>query len=57
MGAARLAMAGASGVSPQYVMTQPIIERSFEPQPDLVAAYEVTYERYTETYSALKEIP
>ncbi len=56
MGAARLAMAGVSALSPESVMTQPKVERSFEPHPELVAAYEVAYQRYTESYSALKEI-
>ncbi|MGI9316781.1 MAG: xylulokinase [bacterium] len=56
MGAARLAMAGVSGQPPSSVMTQPKIQRSYEPQPNLVAAYEAAYIRYTESYSVLKEI-
>lgn len=56
MGAARLAMVGVSGLSEESVMTQPEIERCFEPQPGLVAAYEAAYQRYTESYSVIKEI-
>jgi xylulokinase len=56
MGAARLAITGVSGRPPSSVMTQPGIQRTYEPQPNLVAAYEAAYQRYTETCSALKEI-
>ena len=56
MGAARLAMAGVTGVSPLTVMTQPAVERTFAPQPDLVNDYETAYQRYTQSYTALKEI-
>ena len=56
MGAARLAMVGVSGASPSSVMTQPEIQRTFEPNPNLVAAYEAAYQKYTRIYSALKEI-
>jgi xylulokinase len=56
MGAARLAIAGVTGRSPSSVMTQPGIQRTYEPQPNLVAAYEAAYQRYIETCSALKEI-
>ena len=55
-GAASLAMVGVSGQPPSRVMVSPQIQRSFVPQPDLVAAYESAYKRYTETYSALKDI-
>ena len=56
MGAARLAMIGATGLPPSNFITQPTILRSYEPQPNLVAAYEAAYQRYTKSYSALKEI-
>lgn len=56
MGAARLAIVGVSGASPSSVMTQPEIQRTFEPNPNLVAAYEAAYQKYTRIYSALKEI-
>jgi xylulokinase len=56
MGAARLAIAGVSGQPPSSVMTQPGIQRTYEPQPKSIAAYEAAYQRYTQTYSVLKEI-
>jgi xylulokinase len=56
LGAARLANVGVSGQSPSSVMTQPGIQRTYEPQLNLVAAYEAAYQRYTQTYSVLKEI-
>ncbi len=56
MGAARLAMVGVSDASLSDVMTQPEIQRSYEPIPHLVAAYEVAYQQYTKSYAALKEL-
>ncbi len=56
MGAARLAIVGVSGQTPSSVITQPGIQRTFEPQSNLIAAYEAAYQRYTQTYSVLKEI-
>jgi xylulokinase len=56
LGAARLAMVGVGGASPANVMTQPEVQRTFEPDSNLVAAYETAYQKYTQTYTALKEI-
>jgi xylulokinase len=56
MGAARLAIAGVSGEPVSRVMTQPAIQQSYTPQPNLVADYEAAYQRYTESYSVLKDI-
>ena len=56
MGAARLAMIGESGRSPESVIIQPKIQRSCDPQPDLVDAYEAAYQKYTKIYSTLKDI-
>jgi xylulokinase len=56
MGAARLAMVGVSAASPSDVMTRPEIQRSYEPVPHFVAAYEAAYQKYTKSYAALKEL-
>jgi len=54
--AARLAMIGVEGQSPQSVMLPPPIERTFEPRTNLRDAYEAYYRRFTKSYSALKEV-
>ncbi len=56
MGAARLAMTGVEGQSPESVMLPPPIECTFEPRMNLRDAYEASYLRYTKSYSALKEV-
>jgi xylulokinase len=56
MGAARLAMVGVSGASPSDVMTRPEVERAYEPDRDLVAAYEAAYRKFIQSYAVLKEI-
>jgi len=56
MGAARLAMVGVSGASLSSVMTQPEIQRSYEPTPHLVAAYDAAYQKHIKCYAALKEL-
>jgi len=56
MGAARLAMVGVSAALPLDVMTQPEIQRTVEPTPHLVAAYEEAYQKFTKSYAALKEL-
>jgi len=56
MGAARLAMVGVGGLNPADCIIQPKIQRSFEPQPTLVADYQTAYQKYTQTYTVLKEI-
>jgi xylulokinase len=56
MGAARLAMVGTSGAPLSSVMVEPEIQRTYEPKPDLVSAYEAAYQKFTKSYLALKEI-
>ncbi len=56
MGAARLAMIGVSNIDLASVMVQPEIQQVYEPNPDLVSDYETAYQKYTKSYSALKEI-
>ncbi|USG61044.1 xylulokinase [Sneathiella marina] len=56
LGAARLAMLGIGGRPSAEVMVPPIIERSFEPDPNYNAAYDTAYYKYTKSYIALKEL-
>ena len=56
MGAARLAMVGVSGKAAEAVIVQPNIKRTYEPQANLVDYYETAYQRYSKSYSLLKEI-
>lgn len=52
IGAARLAVCAADGVSPDTVMMSPEIDTIIEPQEKLLDAYESEYERYRQYYSA-----
>lgn len=54
MGAARLAICGATGADPDTVMTQPAIARRISPNPDYVTAYEQAYQAYRAVYPAIK---
>ncbi|MGR3502020.1 xylulokinase [Pseudaestuariivita sp.] len=57
MGAARLAICGATGADPGTVMTKPEIARTFEPNPAQLGAYEAAYQRFKATYPALTALP
>jgi len=56
LGAARLAMVGVSGASLAKVMTQPAIQKTFEPNPQLMPLYDEAYQKYMKSYWALKEL-
>jgi xylulokinase len=56
LGAARLAMVGAGGQTPDSVMTPPAITRTIESNSSLRDAYQVAYEKYAASYAALKEL-
>ncbi|WP_288900379.1 xylulokinase [uncultured Sneathiella sp.] len=56
LGAARLAIVGLSGASLPEVMTPPTIQKTYEPDPRLVPLYDETYQKYTKSYQALKEL-
>ncbi len=56
LGAARLAMVGATGAAVTDIMTPPPITRSVQPKPDLVSHYEDAYRAFKETYPAIKAI-
>ena len=56
MGAARLAICGASGAAPEEVMTQPAISLRINPNPDLTQAYAEAYQAYRAVYPAIKAL-
>ena len=56
LGAARLAICGKTGQTPQQVMRSPDIERTVEPDNALQYAYEEGYEQYSQSYNHLKEL-
>ena len=57
LGAARLAIVGATGAQPDAVMTPPKIARTIYPRKDLIADYSAAYDRYRSTYPVLKALP
>lgn len=56
LGAARLAMVGATGAEPDQVMTAPQIADTLHPRSALTDAYETAYQRFRATYPALKAL-
>jgi len=56
LGAARLAIVGKTGRTPQTVMTPPKVAKTILPRSELTAKYQLAYERYKMTYPALKAI-
>ncbi len=56
MGAARLALCGATGVSPHSIMTPPQIDRTIEPDLSLKPAFDAAYANYTSLYPTLKRL-
>ncbi|MEM6374345.1 MAG: xylulokinase [Pseudomonadota bacterium] len=57
LGAARLAMCGATGAAPTEVMTKPPIADVIDPQADLMAAYDDAYRAFAAAYPTLKAMP
>ncbi|XXK31322.1 xylulokinase [Rhodobacteraceae bacterium nBUS_24] len=57
LGAARLAIVGATGAQPDAVITPPKIARTIHPRTDLSADYSAAYDRYRSTYPVLKALP
>lgn len=57
LGAARLAIVGATGAQPDAVITPPKIARTIYPRTDLSADYSAAYDRYRSTYPVLKALP
>lgn len=54
-GAARLGMM-AAGQGGEELASAPVIAREFEPEHNLTGAFQEAYQRYKDTYSALKEL-
>ena len=57
LGAARLAIVGATGVHPEVIMTPPKIAKTIYPRVDLRADYDAAYDRYRKAYPVLKALP
>lgn len=57
LGAARLAIVGATGVHPEVIMTPPKIAKTICPRADLRADYDAAYDRYRKAYPVLKALP
>ena len=57
LGAARLAIVGATGVHPEVIMTPPKIAKTICPRADLRADYDAAYNRYRKAYPVLKALP
>ena len=57
LGAARLAIVGATGVHPEAIMTPPKIAKTICPRADLRADYDAAYDRYRKAYPVLKALP
>lgn len=56
LGAARLAICGATGAAPSDIMAAPRVAKTISPRADLVAAYQDAWEKYRVSYSAIKAI-
>lgn len=56
LGAARLAICGATGAAPHDVMTAPAVAKTITPRSDLTAAYQDAWHKYRASYSAIKAI-
>ncbi|KAJ57029.1 xylulose kinase [Actibacterium mucosum KCTC 23349] len=56
LGAARLAICGATGAKPTDIMTAPAVAKTISPRADLVAAYQDAWQKYRASYSAIKAI-
>ncbi|MFT6022373.1 MAG: xylulokinase [Ascidiaceihabitans sp.] len=56
LGAARLAICGVTGQSPEQVMTKPAIQTTVSPRADLVAAYDTSYARFAASFPTLKAL-
>ncbi|MEL7215051.1 MAG: xylulokinase [Pseudomonadota bacterium] len=57
LGAARLAIVGATGQDPEAVMTRPQIASTVQPNTALVDAYANAYTRYRAAYPTLRSLP
>ena len=53
LGAARLGLVAAHGLSPQTVLTPPVIDRVLEPDPAVKAHFDDAYSRYRRLYPAI----
>ena len=54
LGAARLAICGVTGASPDEIMTKPAIKYTIHPRAELRTAYEASYQTFRRAYPALK---
>ncbi len=57
LGAARLAIVGATSVHPEVIMTPPKIAKTICPRADLRADYDAAYDRYRKAYPVIKALP
>ena len=55
-GAARLGLIAAENVDPAAICTQPSIDQSFEPDPNLHDGFEAAYQRYRALYPAISGV-
>ncbi|MWD26861.1 xylulokinase [Aquicoccus sp. SCR17] len=56
LGAARLAICGATGADPDSVMTRPAVRETIAPRADLTDLYAAGYDKYRATYQAIRAI-
>jgi xylulokinase len=56
LGAARLAICGVTGADPRALMTPPGTARVIEPRGELVGEFEGAYQRFRESYPALRAL-
>lgn len=56
LGAARLAICGATGADPDSVMTRPGVRATIDPRTDLTETYAAAYDKYRATYQAIRAI-
>jgi xylulokinase len=54
LGAARLGMIAAENADPLSICTPPAIEKTIEPEPQFASSFSEQYERYKQSYHALK---
>lgn len=57
LGAARLAIVGATSVHPEVIMTPPKIAKTICPRADLRTDYDAAYDRYRKAFPVIKALP
>ncbi|MEP2027677.1 MAG: xylulokinase [Paracoccaceae bacterium] len=54
LGAARLAICGVTGATPDEIMTKPAIKYTIQPRAELRSAYDASYQTFRRAYPAVK---